>query len=209
MLGFVVGTLSLIALVRLVRRRHGYGGGCGGGYRSRWHHHHGHHHGHHGDCGGGGMRFRGRGRWSGGYEGDDGFDDGDGFDGGRDEGNDGGADGNRVVFLRSLFTRLETTPGQEKVIVDALKELKGSFAKAKSAARKSSRDLSDALRGDQLSMDAMGSVFASLDEGTAAVRDGAFSALTKIHEVLDERQRRILADLVARGGGLEDLSNAV
>lgn len=201
MLGFVVGTLSLIALVRLVRRRHGGGGGCGYGYRRRWHHHHN-------DCGGGGCGHHGRrhhhhdhrGRWSGGYEDDYGFD----------EGSEGGFDdGNRVVFLRSLFTRLETTPGQEKVIVDALKELKGSFAKAKSAARKSSRDLSDALKGEQLSMDAMGSVFASLDEGTAAVRDGAFSALTKIHEVLDERQRRILADLVAKGGGLEDLSNAV
>lgn len=192
MLGFVVGSLSLLALIRLVRRRHGYG-------------HHGYgHHGH--GCGHQGRRHHHRHhqqRWSGGYEGDFGFDDADGFDDG------GRGDRNRVVFLRSLFTRLETTPGQEKVIVEALRELKGSFQKAKSAARKSSRDLGDALVGEQLSVDAMGAVFASLDEGTAAVRDGAFSALTRIHEVLDGRQRRILGDLVSRGGGLEDLADAV
>jgi hypothetical protein len=196
MLGFVVGAVSLFALIRLLRR--GRGGGCGRGGWRHHHHHHRHGHGCGGGCGGGyGRRHHG---WSGGFAGDTGFGDDDegGFD-----------DGNRVVFLRSLFTRLETTPGQEKVIVESLKELKGSFAKARAAARKSSRDLGDALQGEQLSMDAMGSVFASLDEGTAAVRDGAFSALTRIHEVLDPRQRRILADLVARGGGLEDLGNAV
>ncbi len=201
MLGFLIGTISLIGLVRLLRHRrggcgygHGYGlhqhGGCG------HHGHHGHHRGHRG-----GGRFGGFDRgYDRGYDG--GFDDdgnGFGFDDGRD----------RVVFLRSLFTRLETTPGQERVIVEALKELKGAYQKNDSANRKSARDLGEALQGEQLSMDAMGSVFASLDEGTAAIRDGAFSSLTKIHEALDARQRKVLAELLSRGGGLKDLAAAV
>ncbi len=198
MLGFVIGSVCLIGLVRLLRHRHG----CGGGFR-------GHHRGHrwsrggHGGCGGGcggGSRFDPRDR-SRGF--DSVFDD--------DERDEGGFDGGRggVVFLRSLFTRLETTPGQERVIVDALKELKASFQKSDAAHRKSARDLGDALQGDALSMDAMGAVFASLDEGTAAIRDGAFSALTRIHEVLDGKQRKLVADVVSRGGGLADLAAAV
>ena len=188
MLGFVVGSVCLIALIKMFRRgRH-----CGHGHHG-WRHQHGS--GGHG-CGGHHHQQHG---WSGGYEGDHGFDDG--FD-------DDDGDRNRVVFLRSLFSQLQATPGQERIIVDGLKELKGAFQKAKSAQRKSAHDLSEALRSDTLSMDAMGSVFAALDEGTDAVRNGAFSALTKIHEVLDERQRRVLSDLIARGGGLQDLADA-
>ena len=97
----------------------------------------------------------------------------------------------------------------QRVIVDALKELKASFVKAKTQAKKSARDLGDAMQGDDLSVESMGSVFASLDEGAAAVRDGAFSALSKIHEVLDSRQRRVLADFITRSGGLEDLASSV
>ena len=193
MLGFVVGSVCLLGLIRILRRgracghhhgnqRHGSGGGGGGGgCGRRWHHHHHHDHKHRQDG------------YGGGYDGDYGFDD-----------DRGGA-----VFLRGLFSRLETTPGQERVLVDALQELKGAYQKAKTAQRKSAHDLGEALRGDSLSMDAMGSVFASLDEGNDAVRNGAFSALTKIHEVLDERQRRILSALIARGGGLQDLADAV
>lgn len=189
MLGFVIGAISLIGLMRLLRHRHGYGrwrghGGCG----HRRCGHHGHHR-HHGRDDFDGRDFDGRG-----------FDDGD---------DDGFGGGNRVVFLRSLFARLETTPGQERVIVDALKELKASFVKAKTQAKKSARDLGDAMQGDDLSVESMGSVFASLDEGAAAVRDGAFSALSKIHEVLDSRQRRVLADFITRSGGLEDLASSV
>lgn len=185
MLGFVIGAISLVGLMRLLRRRHGGG---------RWHHHR------HG-CGGGGCGHHR------GHRDDRGFDDdGFGFDsrGGFDRG-----DRNAPVFLRGLFERLQTSASQERVIIDALRELKGSFGKAKTAAKKSARDLGDALRGEQLSVDSMGTVFASLDEGQTAVRDGAFSALSKIHEVLDERQRKILADLISRGGGLEDLADAV
>ncbi|MDP2342021.1 MAG: hypothetical protein Q8O67_13770 [Deltaproteobacteria bacterium] len=194
MLGFVVGSVCLVALVKLLRhgrscgggyghRRHGCGGGgCGGGGGGWRNRHWGHHHHHQGQDRG----------YGGGYEGDFGVDD----------------DRGGPVFLRSLFSQLETTPGQERVIIEGLKELKAAFGKAKAASRKSARDLGEALRGETLSMDSMGSVFASLDEGTDAVRNGSFSALTKIHEVLDERQRRILSDLIARGGGLQDLADA-
>src|SRR5690242_15134806 len=92
MLGFLIGTVCLVALVKVVRHgrcggwRYAHGCGYGGGYDSGcggWHDR-GHGHGH--------------GRWGGGWS-RGGF--GPGF------------------MLRGLFARLETTPGQEKVIRDA------------------------------------------------------------------------------------------
>src|ERR1700678_438436 len=93
MLGFIVGTVCLIGLVKTLRwgRYHRGGGGCG----------YGHH--------GGGWGRRG---WDGrGYQGD--------HDGGW-----GGGWGGPSVLLRALFQRLETTPGQEKVIVAAYEEMR-------------------------------------------------------------------------------------
>lgn len=199
MFGFVVGTVCLVGLVRVLRggRRwphHGHG----------FHHHHQHHrHGcgyGHGGGGGGGGGHRG-GRCDRDVR-DDRFD--------RDERGAGVDDRDAgPVMLRGFFVRLQTTPGQERVIVDALRELKGAFARASAAQRKSARDLADALRGEQLSTEAMGGVFASLDEGVEAIRSGAFSSLTTIHEVLEPQQRQAFADLLARGGGLEDLARSV
>lgn len=199
MFGFVVGTVCLVGLVRLLRggRRCGHGGHHG------FHQRHGHGYGH--GCGGGacgghrGGRFDSRDRFDRSER-----DEADGFDGGFDDRGE-----SAPVLLRGFFIRLQTTPGQERVIVDALKELKGAFAKASASQRKSARDLADALRGDQLSTEAMGGVFESLDEGVEAIRSGAFSSLSKIHEVLEPRQREAFADLLARGGGLEDLARSV
>jgi len=134
MLGFVVGTVCLVGLVRLLRGPR-YGRSCG------WHHHHSR-----GGCGDD-WRYRGRSTR-------------ESFDG-RDVDDAGGFDDAGPVRLRALFQGLQTTPGQERVIGEALKELKGSFQKAGAAQRKSARDLADALRGDSLSMDAMGGVCAA------------------------------------------------
>src|SRR5215475_12529685 len=79
MFGFIIGTVCLIALLKVLRRGYGYGwshgcGPCGAGYDGS----------HHGRFGGGFGR-----RW----------------------------------MLRWLFERLETTPGQERVILQAIERL--------------------------------------------------------------------------------------
>ena len=220
MLGFVVGTACLIGLIKVVRgRRYGHGG-CGyRGHRSGCGSGHAGFDGDGGGCGsGGGWRHRGGpfggrgfgrgGSGRGGFPFDPGFDRGDrgGFgddDGGRDEG--GGGAG--PVLLRGLFERLQTTPGQERVIAEALKELRAAFKTSTDEKAKGAKQVAEALRGDDFKVENMAEAFAHLENSTEAIRDATFSALAKIHEALDERQRKQLADLVGRGGrALENLA---
>jgi hypothetical protein len=211
MLGFIVGTACLIGVIKLIRgRRHGYGhcgspygrgcgytshdrgpGDCGPG----------------GGCGGGGWRRHHGPPWARhGYgRGDEGFRDG-GWDRGGDEGGDDAGRGGPVL-LRGLFERLQTTPGQERVIAEALRELRGAFKKAAEEKAKGANQVAEALRGEDFKVENMAEAFAHLDSSVDVVRDASFSALAKIHDALDEKQRRILADMVGRGGrALENLA---
>ena len=62
--------------------------------------------------------------------------------------------------------------------------------------------MAEALRGDEFRTENMGEAFSHLETGAEALRDAAFAALAKIHAVLDERQRKLLADLVGRGANV-------
>jgi len=172
MLGFVFGTVCLVALIKVLRHgHHGWYGwhhthgcgspGCGGGWG-------GHHH---------GPGFgRGFGRWGGG-----GF--GDGF------------------LMRGLFSRLETTPGQEKVIRSAFERVRETMREARSEWRDTS-ELSTLLRGDTFDRTAAEGLSGKADASFAKLRVVIVEALAQIHEALDDRQRRILADIIASRGGL-------
>ena len=123
MFGFILGTVCLVALVKVLRhgRGFGYGGwhggyGYGGGWQGR-------------GCGGG-WHSRGFGGppWArGGWYRNDAFGHGDHHDHGEHDrgGWDGpGFGGMRSSFLNGLFRRLDTTPGQEKEIAAAFEELR-------------------------------------------------------------------------------------
>jgi hypothetical protein len=153
MIGFLIGTVCLIGLVKVFRLgRHGYGGGCGGG------HGYGHRHGR-------GWRGFGRG-----------------------------------AFLRGLFERLETTPGQEKVIMQAAEELQAAFQKLRPAS-KGLEDLAAALRAESFDEGSAAKFSVEAEETFGSVRTAVLDALRKVHEVLDARQRGILAEMLERRGG--------
>lgn len=175
MIGFLVGTACLIGLIKVVRAgRHGYGGGCGHG----WHGGHGHGHGHgHGEHRGGG------GGWGGGWR----------------EGFRGGA---RNFWLRGLFERLDTTPGQEKVIKQAAEEMFEATRSGRGELEQSRKDVANALRSGIVDETAMGELFARHDEKLREVRKAFVGAFAKVSEALDEDQRKQLADMLERGGGL-------
>jgi uncharacterized membrane protein len=130
----------------------------------------------------------------------------DGGWGGRGWGRHGGwgerHGGSGPFWLRGVFARLDTTPGQEKVIrevVDELREhgrdLRGEFGRGRS-------DLADALRADTVDATALGDAFARHDDALERARKAAVGALAKLHDALDERQRKLLAQwLEGRGGG--------
>lgn len=181
MLGFVIGTVCLVGLIKVLRG-HRYGHGWRGGSC-----------GCHGPdaCGGPGGSGRHRhGPWD--APGPMGFDD---FPGGpgRDE---------PPVMLRGLFGRLRTTPGQERVILEALRELRTAARRAADEKAKSARQVAEALRSDDFRTENMGEAFVHLESGAEALRDATFAALAKIHAALDERQRKDLADAIARGANV-------
>jgi len=176
MLGFIFGTVCLVALIKVLRHGHGHhgwryahGGGCGG-------------HGWHGHHGGGGWGGRGHGgppwaRWGGGG----GF--GEGF------------------MMRGLFSRLETTPGQEKVIKDAFQKVRETVKEARGEWQDKS-ELISLLRGETFDRTAAEGLSGKADASFAKVRVVIVEAFAQIHEALDDRQRRILADFIeSRGRG--------
>ena len=178
MLGFLIGTVCLIGLFKVVRRaRYGYhghfggpwayGGGCG---------HRGWHGGPHGYDGGGG--------WE---------EDEDDFS--RWEGRRGGG----FFGLRAIFARLDTTPGQEKAIKAAFDELRAKARAVKDDARGMRGDLASALRGESLDAETLGTVASRASGAVDALRDAAIGAVLNVHDVLDEKQRAIAADLIESG----------
>jgi uncharacterized membrane protein len=180
MFGFIIGTLCLIALVRtLFWRRHrysmlAYGGphAFGGG---PFFHGHGYGYGH-GGYGYGHGYGRGRGQRWGGYGGGPGFGAG-----------------------RALFAHLDTTPGQEKAIAQAVGTLREHLEGSRDELRGARKDLAAALGGDVLDTAALE---AALGRGQAVTQTFARElsrALADVHGVLDGEQRKQLAELIADG----------
>jgi hypothetical protein len=171
MLGFVIGTACLIGLVKVVR-----GGRCGssGACGNGWHARgwHGHGHGWH------------RGGWGGG-----------GWGGGARGGRRGG------FWLRGVFERLDTSPGQEKVIKLAVDELFDATRALRGELDRTRHDIAAAIRSGTVDEVAMGELFARHDEKLREVRKAAIGSIAKVQDALDEDQRGQLADLIERGIG--------
>jgi hypothetical protein len=176
MIGFLIGTACLIGLMKVLRRGrcHGYGYGYGGG------------------CGGG-MR-----RGWGGHGGHGGHGPWGGHEG--QGGRWGGGDMPRWM-LRGLFERLDTTPGQEKVILQAVEGLREQTRSAREALHATGGHAAKAFRGERFDESAMAEAFTKQDAALESAQKALFEALAKVHEALDERQRRELADLMERGVG--------
>jgi Spy/CpxP family protein refolding chaperone len=154
MLGFIIGTVCLIGLVKVLRRGRG------------WH-----------------------GRW--GY-------------GGRGYGPSTYSSGRRGWFLRSIFERLETTPGQEKAIVLAMDELRGNREVVREEAKQTREDLARVVAGGLVDDAALEETFARHDRLLAQLRVSFVEALKRATEALDERQRKQLSDFMQRSGRFGD-----
>jgi Spy/CpxP family protein refolding chaperone len=144
----------------------------------------------HGGCHGGGWRHR---RWG----------HGGCYHGGRcGHGHDGpgpfGFGGHRWM-LRALFERLDTTPGQEKVIVAAVEESREAMQEAWNTVRDSRADLARSLRADTFDEDAVRAARARHEEAMQKAHEVFTASLRKVHEALDSKQRAVLADIIDQG----------
>jgi hypothetical protein len=102
--------------------------------------------------------------------------------------------------LNAMLARLDTAPGQEKVIVAAVEEFMDRARESGRKVRDTRSELATAVRGDHVDESRLAGVFGDHDAALSNVRQAAVDALRKIHEALDERQRKLLADLVESGG---------
>jgi hypothetical protein len=103
--------------------------------------------------------------------------------------------------LRALFERLETTPGQERVILAAVDELRAVGAKAKAQRHELRKELAAAVRAPSFDENTVGAVTARLEGLMHDARTAGIAAFAKVHEALDERQRVMLATWLERGAG--------
>jgi hypothetical protein len=154
MLGFILGTVCLIGLIKVLRR--------GGGWHGRW----------------------GRGGYGHAY----GYGPGAGFGGGP-----------RRWFLRSIFERIETTPGQEKAILGAIDELRENRRVVRDEAQQTRADLARAVSSGLVDDATLEETFARHDRLLAQLRVSFVEAVKKVTEALDERQRKQVADMLEGG----------
>ena len=102
-------------------------------------------------------------------------------------------------WLRSLFSRLDTTPGQEREIRAAIEELQHTASELKSGLRGSRDDVARAVAGEIFDDAAFAEAGARADVTAGQLKDAFANALRRIHGVLDPKQRERLAELVAKG----------
>ena len=195
-IGFAIGTLCLIGLFRAVARRRSYGGfhPCGGyayGFA-------GHHHGFGGHRHGFGRHHRGP------WHHDLWGDDSPPWRGGRGEHGERGGPWNRGRgMIDAILGRLEATPGQEKAVLAAIDELKATASELRGTGRDVRSEVARAVRGPLLDDVVLEGATARIDDATLKLRAAVKTAIVKIHEVLDDRQRKMLADMIDsswRGG---------
>ncbi len=137
MFGFLIGTLSLIGLIKVVRHGRGWGGHGRGGPR----------------------------RW----------------------------------MLRRLFERLDTTPGQEKVIVEALDQVEQNGRAAREAFFTGRVDIGRAMRGEHFDTTAVNETFEKQQASVDAFKKTVLENMQKIHEALTPEQRQLAGDLIENG----------
>ena len=116
---------------------------------------------------------------------------------GRGEGRAGVGWGRRRM-MDWLFSKLDTSHGQEKVIREAVDEVEEALRSTRGLGRKHVRNVADALRGPDFGHDGVAEVWAEQDQALERVRMAVLNALQSVHGVLEPEQRDKLADLVER-----------
>ncbi len=107
--------------------------------------------------------------------------------------------GYRRYFLRRLFQRLNTGPGQEKVVLGEVEALRQTARELRGELKGVRADIAAILRDEQFDRSKLEALYRKQDELLARLRTAVSGSFEKVHAALDERQKRDLADLLEGG----------
>jgi Spy/CpxP family protein refolding chaperone len=107
--------------------------------------------------------------------------------------------GGRRDWLRFISHRLDTTPAQERVIQREVGAVLETARDARRGVFSGRGDLARAVGGPVFDADAANASFTGVTSAVNAVQTQAIDSLRKIHEVLDDEQRKELAELIEGG----------
>ena len=110
----------------------------------------------------------------------------------------GGGPG-RSRWLRAIFDKLDTTPGQEREIREAIEELQTVARDVRTTLFGSRESVAKALAGEVFDSSATDEASASIDAASARVKNALRDALGRVHAVLDAKQRERLGELLVNG----------
>ncbi len=99
-------------------------------------------------------------------------------------------------MLRWAFYRLDTSPSQEKVILEALASLRERGENLWREWQRSRAELAEALRGEALDEGKIRGAFARHDGLLTELQSAGLEALGKVHAALDAEQRKALSSLL-------------
>ena len=102
--------------------------------------------------------------------------------------------------MRWVFERLDTSPGQEKVLVQAAEDVSEAASKLRDLWGDTRAGWAKSLRGEAFDAAALRELDAQQDARIEELRKTIHASLGRIHEALDPKQRQELADLIERGG---------
>jgi Spy/CpxP family protein refolding chaperone len=105
----------------------------------------------------------------------------------------------RGDWLRFVSHRLDTTPAQERVIQREVGTLLETARDARRGAFDGREHLARAIGSATFDADAATAAFGGVTNAAAALQTQAIEALRKIHEVLDDQQRKELSEMIEGG----------
>jgi Spy/CpxP family protein refolding chaperone len=98
--------------------------------------------------------------------------------------------------LNRLFSRLETSTSQEKLILSAVEEVELAVRGVRPELESTRADLSRLLAEESFDAERLNAVYARHDDAIREVRNAMTSALSKVHGALDSTQRAELSRLI-------------
>ncbi len=110
-----------------------------------------------------------------------------------------GQDAGRRWMLRRLFQRLDTTPGQEKVITETFDELQEKARAIREELFRARQTFARSVRGEHFDTESVREQFEKQQSAFEELKKVAIAGMQKIHEALTPEQRAVAGDLLEFG----------